>query len=221
MRLSKREKYMLSITLFCGIIFLFIYYYYLPLKDTIKELDVKSLELDDQILERQQKQILVEGLKADIVKLEEKAEDSQKYFMPTIDEPDILYYIHNFIWDKTIKQNLTYNEVEDMAVYKQKDINLEYNTSYDELLTTLRLFEQGDNYTTPQAFKLEVDEDAAGEYEIADNGDIIVVKEPISPYNLKINQTVRFYGLDSTWDGSGDYEFMKDAKFYSDLLGLN
>ena len=221
MHLSKREKVLLIGTLFIGIIVLFIYFYYQPLKEKIKELDAKSLELDDQILERQQKKQLVEGLKAEITKLEERAEDSQKYFMPTIDEPDILYYIHNFIWDKTIKQTLSYNEVEDLAVYKQKDIHLEYSTSYNELLTTLRLFEQGENYVTPQALKLEVDAEASGKYEIAENGDIIVVEEPKTPYDLKINHSIRFYGLDSTWDGSGDYEFMKDAKFYSDLLGIN
>lgn len=216
MRLSKRERILVFGTLVLGLLFLFIYYYYMPLKDKVEDLKVQSEDLDYQIDEKKQKKVLVDSLKKEIKVLEKRAQESERYFMASIDEPEILYYMNGFLSDKTMKQSLEYKEVEDLEVYKHKDISLEYNTSYGELKEILRQFEGGEYYTTLQSFKLSVDGSLVGKYEIDEKGAIIVKEKEKTPYNLNIEHEIRYYGLDATWDGTGEYEFMKGAKFYSD-----
>ncbi len=197
-RLTKRERNLIIGVLAFAIIGLFVYYYYFPLEEKIKnmqeESETLSLDIDDGKITK----IMVDNAKKTKNELEEKSLEHEEYLMDSIDEPLLLTYIEDIILDKTEEQVLLYNEVADNELYFHKDIDFTFETDYAPLKTILGEFEEGDHYSTLNSIDIE-----------RKDGDNLEANEKA----LKITYSIRFYGSDATWEDQGQYEFMGGGKY--------
>ena len=126
---------------------LFIIYYYMPQKDKIAQLKQESQQLSLDIEDCKTKQMLLDATRNEVNEYKKQITDADEYLMESIDEPNILYYLSNIIYDYE-DQSVSYSPVEDKEVYVNKDISLSFNTSFENLIEILTSFEEGDIYTT-------------------------------------------------------------------------
>lgn len=199
-RLTKRERNLIIGVLAFAIIGLFVYYYYFPLEEKIKnmqeESETLSLDIDDGKITK----IMVDNAKETKNELEEKSLEHEEYLMDSIDEPLLLTYIEDIIIEDTDKQTLNYNEVTDNNLYFHKDISLSFGTEYQSLKEILEKFELGEYYSTLNSIDINSNYDTKTE----DNEDQMP---------LDITYSIRFYGSDATWEDQGQYEFMGGGKY--------
>ena len=94
-KLSKKEKYLVIGALVFASVALFIYFYYFPLKDEIKELERQSEEVSLKLDEAKSLAIKIENTKKEIESLKIEAAENMAILMDKIDEPEILDYISN------------------------------------------------------------------------------------------------------------------------------
>lgn len=222
-RLSKRERILIIGTLILALATLFLYYYYFPLTQKNSDMQKKSEELTEQINESMTVKILLDNAKLNLDKLRLETSDNKEYLMETIDEPGILVYISDIINDISMDQTIKYQEVLDSVEYVSKDINLTFRTSYDELFQILKKFEEGDNYTTLNSISIKMDEITEISNVDEENLDVpinedsdednLIASEDEMNMPLSVEYSLRFYGKESNWAGTGQYDFMKNGSF--------
>ncbi|MDI9509415.1 MAG: hypothetical protein QM217_06325 [Bacillota bacterium] len=211
-KLSKREIILIACTLIGGLIALFIIYYYMPQKDKIAQLKQESQQLSLDIEDCKTKQMLLDATRNEVNEYKKQITDADEYLMESIDEPNILYYLSNIIYDTSEDQSVSYSPVEDKEVYVNKDISLSFNTSFENLIEILTSFEEGDIYTTLNEISISMNRDNnqyAMEYEQEDEQE----DDEVSLSPLKVSYGIRFYATDSTWDGAAEYKFMKGGEY--------
>lgn len=219
-KLSKKEKYLVIGALVFASVALFIYFYYFPLKDEIKELERQSEEVSLKLDEAKSLAIKIENTKKEIESLKIEAAENMAILMDKIDEPEILDYISNKTnyadgsSDISDLIAISYESVSDHDLYYSNDILLSFNSNYDSLKEILKAFEAGDKYaslTTMNITSLEKDDSSVtnqGEGSEEAAGTINT-----SNYPLEIEFGLSFYGETPLWDGSGEYIFMEGGNF--------
>lgn len=212
-KLSKREIVLIVSSLIIASIALFVIYYYIPQKDRITQLKQESLQLSLDIDERKTMKLLVDAEKNEVIDYKQQIADADEYLMDSIDEPNILYYISNNIYNTSEKQSVSYSVVEDREVYVNKDILLSFDTSFENLITILGSFEEGDIYTTLNSINIKMDRSNYNTYDGFDDEEQDDEEDKENKSPLNVSYDIRFYATDATWDGSGEYEFMENGKF--------
>ena len=219
-KLSKKEKYLVIGALVFASVALFIYFYYFPLKDEIKELERQSEEVSLELDEAKSLVVKIENTKKEIENLEIEAAENMAILMENIDEPEILDYISNKTnyadgsSDISDLIAISYESVSDHDLYYSNDILLSFNSNYDSLKEILKAFEAGDKYaslTTMNITSLEKDDSSVtnqGEGSEEAAGTINT-----SNYPLEIEFGLSFYGENPLWDGSAEYIFMEGGNF--------
>lgn len=212
-KLSKREIVLIVSSLIIASIALFVIYYYIPQKDRITQLKQESIQLSLDIDERKTMKLLVDAEKNEVIDYKQQIADADEYLMDSIDEPNILYYISNNIYNTSEKQSVSYSVVEDREVYVNKDISLSFDTSFENLITILGSFEEGDIYTTLNSINIKMDRSNYNTYDGFDDEEQDDEEDKENKSPLNVSYGIRFYATDATWDGSGEYEFMENGKF--------
>ncbi len=210
-KLTKREQYLIVVALLFSIVALVAYVYYFPLQDEIIELDAQAREIDFQIDEAEKNELLIQTTAAEIEQLESELGESDDFLMDSIDEADILSYVSDIILADGQLYSLFYSELVDNDIYFTKDIGLNFTTSYNGLKNILEAFENGEKFTLIPSIDISPEGDVVEETETTnEDGEAIIVETLVSSSMLSVNLSVRFYGSQSSWDGSGDYDFMDE-----------
>ncbi len=219
-KLSKKEKYLVIGALVFASVALFIYFYYFPLKDEIKELERQSEEVSLELDEAKSLVVKIENTKKEIENLEIEAAENMAILMENIDEPEILDYISNVtnyadgssdISDLTA---MSYDSVSNHDLYYSKGISLSFNSNYNSLKEILKAFEAGDKYaslTTMNITSLEKDDSSAANQ--GEGSEETTGAVSTSGYPLKVECGLSFYGETPLWDSSGEYIFMEGGNF--------
>lgn len=227
-KLSKREKYLVIGALVFASVALFVYFYYFPLKNEIKDLERQSEEVSLELDEAKSLAIKIDNMKNQIEELKIEAAESMAILMESIDEAEVLDYISNTTnyGDSESKISdliaISYEEASGYSsdddsfdnLYYDKDILLSFDSNYDNLKDVLKAFEDGDKYTSLTTMNIksvetndlldsEQDEDSDESSRTVNTGE----------YPLEIECSLRFYGETPLWDGSGEYTFMEDGNF--------
>lgn len=196
MKLTKRERILLSGALLIAVVAIFVNYVYVPLRKDIKTLTSQAEEISTQIEDAKQKQALVEVLEKQLTDLQKDVDKSLKDVMKTWDEPEILVYI-----EQTLEQLGSSNLIENYGVisaegYLNGDINIKLTATNENLKKILKKFEEGKYFNTVQT--------------------MIVAKNTIPDSNgdtkkkeLDIELILRFYALDYLTEYTKEYKFMK------------
>lgn len=206
MRLSKREKVLIQITLIIGTVALFVFYYYFPRQDKIRGLHEESQTLSLELDEYKITKLLVDEAKKEAARYRLEIAESDDYLMDSIDEPNILYYISNVIKDTSKEQYVEYNDLAVGEDYISKDISLKFKTTFEDLLNIMKQFEGAELYTTLSSLDINVNN------QNMING-LDGEEEEDNHMPLEVEYTLRFYGTSATWGGEGVYEFMDSGKF--------
>ena len=218
-KLSKKEKYLVIGALVFASVALFIYFYYFPIKDEIKELERQSEEVSLELDEAKSLVVKIENTKKEIENLEIEAAENMAILMENIDEPEILDYISNVTnyadgsSDISDLIAISYESVSNHDLYYSKGISLSFNSNYNSLKEILKAFEAGDKYaslTTINITTSKEDLSAANQIEGSEEA-TSTVNTPIYP--LKVQCGLSFYAEESLWDGSGEYIFMQGGNF--------
>lgn len=205
-RLTKRERNLVIVVILFAVIGLFTYYYYFPLEEKIENLRKESEELSLDIDDAKVTEILVVSKREEKKILEEESKEYEEYLMESIDEPLLLTYIEDVVIDDTEEQSLSYSELVNNELYFHKDVSLSFNTEYESLNEILKEFEEGYYYNTLNSISI-----SSNYAEDEDEED-----EEDKDMPLSVSYSLRFYGADGTWDGTGEYEFMDGGKFGRD-----
>lgn len=212
-KLTKREQYLIIGALLFSIVFLVAYLYYFPLQDEITALEVQAMEIDFQIEEAKQTKILIKTTKDEIEQLEKELVESREFLMDAIDEPDILKYLSDIILADGQLSSISYNIVADNDIFFSKDVGLDFVTSYNGLKNILAAFENGEKFTLMSSISIYPIEERGEMTETTDEeGEVGTIETSVPSSQVRVNLTTRFYGSESTWDGSGEYDFM-DGSF--------
>ena len=212
-KLSKRERYLVLATLIFAILALFIYYYYFPLKNEIESLKFQSEDLSSQIEEAKNTRILIDTSKKEIEDLNVQILESRDFLMDSIDEPALIKYINDIASGDSNLESINYNQLLDNEIYFTKDINIRLDTDYLNLKKILREFEEGENFTTLHNFTIFINNQTSTTEITNEDGQVEVVEIPGNTMPLTIDMLIRFYGVEGTWDGTGEYDFMKSGRF--------
>jgi len=205
MRLSKRERILLTALFIIVFSFLFLNYYYFPLLNDIKELKAKHVEVAVQLEGAKQMKTLVETTKTELADLQKASFESENYLLSTFDEPKVLVYIDDNLGDNSSKASIQYSSITKNELYVYGDFTLNIKTSNYELKKILDNFENGDYFTT--LTRLEIHEDTDNELLKADGveGETVSNEEE---YPLGVTIDLRFYAKNDLWDGQADYDFL-------------
>lgn len=219
-KISKKEKYLVIGALVFASVALFVYFYYFPLKDEIKELERQSEEVSLELDEAKSLVVKIENTKKEIENLEMEAAENMAILMENIDEPEILDYISNKTnyadgsSDISDLLAISYDSVSNHDLYYSKDILLIFNSNYNSLKEILKAFEAGDKYASLTSMNItspkKDDSSAANQDEGSEETTGAV---NTSGYPLEVECGLSFYGETPLWDGSGEYTFMEGGNF--------
>lgn len=214
-KLTKREQNLIVATLLFAVVFLVAYLYYFPLSDEIKELEQQSIDLDFKLDEVRNIEIMIESTSKKIQELEEELTQSREFLMDTIDEAEILKYVSDIVLADGSLSSLSYGSLSNNDTYYSKDISLNFTSSYRGLKNILRAFETGEIFTLIPSISLSP---IGNEVEIVEtvdeDGETIVTETVVENLSIvNVSCTIRFYAEESTWDGSGEYDFMSGSNF--------
>lgn len=217
-KLSKREQYLIIAALLFAIVALVAYLYFLPLQNEINSLEMKSNEITASIEEAKNTAILIQTTSEEIEEIEQELAEKREFLMDTIDEPKILKYVTDIIINNGNLSSLNYNEVVDKAIYFSKDVSLSFTTSYTGLKNIVKAFENGDYFTVVPNISINPIEDPVTDVQTTvEETEATTPTLPYTDSQVSVSMTIRFYGKESTWDGSGEYDFM-DGDFGKDNI---
>ncbi len=208
-KLTKREQYLVIGALLFAIVALVAYLYYFPLQDEIKTLDQQSLDLDLQIEEAKNRLVMIETTKQEIAQLEEEIAQQREFLMDTLDVPELLNYVSDIILSSGDLSYISYGPNVDNEIYFSKELGIDFTTSYTDLKNILVALEEGERFTVIPSISISpVGETTEIVESFDDEGNLIETEVPVSLSDVSVNLTARFFGAESDWDGSGEYDFM-------------
>ncbi len=222
-KLSKKEKYLVIGFLVFASVALFVYFYYFPLKDEIKELERQSEEASLKLDEAKSLAVKIENTKKEIESLKIEATENMAILMENIDEPELLDYISNKTnyadgsSDISDLIAISYDSVSGHDLYYSKGISLSFNSNYNSLKEILKAFEVGDKYASLTSMHIVTsrkdDPSANNQVEGSEEAAATATTVATANYPLEIEFALSFYGETPFWDGSGEYIFMEGGNF--------
>ena len=203
MKLTKREKILLPTVLIIILSALFLNFFYLPIHKNIKELEIQTDSLNQEIQVMEDKSNNLNELKQDIEELSKQIDNDYSDILRIWDQAELLVLVENMVSKLSEQQSIDFFDVTDTSTLQAGVISLSFQTNYKDLKEILHKLENADYFNTISNYSITA-------RDLLENED----------YDLDVTMDLRFYSVKLDNEYPDDYGFMKNKYGKNNIFKL-
>lgn len=204
MKLTNREKVLLPASLIIIVVALFINFVYLPLNKEIDALHSQTNDLSYQLLDAENKQRRIAGLKDELTQNKEEFETQYANILQIWDQAELLTFVEDTVGSYSVMKSIDFFDAITADRLQAGEINVVMKTSYDKLAKILHRFENADYYNNITLLNITGPEKNQTETEAESDA-------------LEVSMNLRFYSHNQPGPFPEKYDFM-DGKYGKDNI---